>query len=154
MAPTSGRGPISTYSIIILSIGSNIRDLWSAEFSLAILPAFTFEHLSWLFSAALSQYCKIFTQMCGRSHPHCILQSLESRIVHVYGRLRHLKSWSLNFLVSLKSPSDSIVHRLPVVFVLSHIMTYCADNSWHWQQCQWWQRTRTSCFSSLPLERC
>lgn len=33
-------------------------DLWSAEFSLAILPAFTFQPLSW-FSAGPSQYRKI-----------------------------------------------------------------------------------------------
>jgi len=44
MVPTSV--PISTSSVIILS--RNIRDLWSAECSLANLPAFTFEPLSCL----------------------------------------------------------------------------------------------------------
>lgn len=66
MAPISGRGPISTFSIIILSMSSIIGDLWSAECSLANLPAFAFQPLSCLFPPAISipHHSFLFTYSC------------------------------------------------------------------------------------------
>lgn len=106
MAPASGRGPISTLSAIILSMGSKMRDLWSVECSLANFPAFTPQPfpLNCLFSPTISILCP--------PHLGSFLQQLRGICVYVSNFLNLIFFFKHLHILFFRRKDDVLIYSI------------------------------------------